>query len=87
MKEIETKAIEGLIVVYGRYCDEGLSEGLIAAAKDVYDEYHPAKAILSADTHKAVSKLFAIAYEDSGSGIEMPSKEEAEEILRKLKED
>jgi hypothetical protein len=85
MKEMELLAIERLIVVYSNLCKKGITKEVTEKAKKSYNEWTPGYTLLNEVINHAVGNLFSVAYPHSGSGIKKPTKEEAKEILAKLK--
>jgi HEPN domain-containing protein len=85
MKELENMAIGDLIKVYNKYISEGHSKELSKIVREVYNEFNVGGTMLSDVINKAVDALFPLAYPDSGSGLKAPTKDEAKEMIEKLK--
>ena len=84
MKELDIKASNELIEVYERYFYEGLTDDVQMKAKETYDEYHPASTMMDDRINTAVGKLFPLAYPDSGSGMDPPSKNDVRHLITGL---
>ena len=85
MKELEDKAKKDLLNLYNKILilnDDTLVED---EAKKVYNEYIPAKPLLSEKIMNLVGQLFPFAYPNSKSGLKKPSMKEIKEIINELK--
>lgn len=80
MKEAEKQICAELIEIYEQYPDIPETD-----ARRVYNTYMQASAIISEDTMRAVSGLFAHAYPDANTGFTKLSFSEVKIILEYLK--
>ena len=85
MRELDEMALNDLIEVYELYVKEGLSPLVVKKAEQTYNEYLPGQSMLNKTILSAVCSLFAVSYPTVKSGISVPTKEEAKQILEKLK--
>lgn len=83
-KKLEKEIIPELIEVYELYISTGITEQVKQKAKQLHDGLLTSSPLLSEIVSGAISKLFSIAYNDVGSGIEPMSKEEAQKVLKEL---
>ncbi len=85
MKELELIAIRELINVYSTLKEMGLTEDITNKAKSIYNHLIPANTLLSNIVNSAVGRLFSVAYPNVDPDRMVPTKEEVEEIIKKLK--
>ena len=84
MKELEIQAIKQLINFYELFIHAADKDMIKQKAKELYDAA-PASTLVHELTSNSFGNLFGIAYDDVGSGLNPPTKEEAKQILEKLK--
>ncbi|MBU2589272.1 MAG: hypothetical protein KKA65_00385 [Nanoarchaeota archaeon] len=84
MKELEKITVKDLIEFYELYVSETNDIKLIEEkAEEIYNEYMPGSIMLNKEINSAVGPLISIYV--NNIGINPPTKEEAKEILEKLK--
>ncbi|MCG2719790.1 MAG: hypothetical protein L6266_03595 [Nanoarchaeota archaeon] len=84
MKELEKITVKDLIEFYELYVSETNDIKLIEEkAEEIYNEYMPGSIMLNKEINSAVGPLISI--DVNNIGINPPTKEEAKEILEKLK--
>lgn len=86
MKNLEQQAIKDLIDVYTLFLEFGRVKKVSETAKIVYNNYIPAKTLISKKIMSFVSKLFPLAYPDADSNLEVITVKDAKFILAELKE-
>jgi len=84
MKELEKMAVKDLIKFYELYLSETNDiKWVEEKAEEIYNEYMPGSTMLNKEINSAVGPLISIYIKNLG--LNPPSKEEAKQILEKLK--
>ena len=85
MMKIENEARKELFEVYSLYLKSGNAPYVSKKARLVYNEYIPAKNLLSEKIMTLVSNLFPIAYPEKESGILVAKVSEIKDFILYLK--
>lgn len=86
MKELERQAINDLIRVYGLIVEFEDLKKVSDEARFIYNNYIPAKTVISEKIMIYVSTLFTVAYPNSESNLNLLTVDEAKNILEELKQ-